>query len=65
MTVESGAPEKVDKCLRSPEDKGWAKGVPRAGIKKQMGHNLREKTELGSGKSKLGLESGHCGSEFD
>ena len=53
--MESGAPEKVDRCLRSPEDKGWAKGVTRAGIKKEMGHNLREKIELGSGKSKLGL----------
>lgn len=57
--MESGAPEKVDVCLRSPEDKGWAKGVTRAGIKKEMGHNLREKIELGSGKSKLGLESGY------
>lgn len=57
--MESGVPEKVNKCLRSPEDKGWAKGVTGARTKKQMGHNLREKIELGSGKSKSGLESGH------
>lgn len=57
--MESGAPEKVDKCLRSPEDKGWAKGVTGARIKKQMGHNLIEKIELGSGKCKSGLESGY------
>lgn len=57
--MESGAPEKVDRCLRPPEDKGWTKGVTRMGIKKEMEHNLREKIESGSGKSKLGLESGY------